>query len=197
MQAFHRVNGLPAPVSRNQVELPYYSKYLLVAAYLASYNPAISDKRFFCKVCITMLLYIRHRCVQWLKCYLHKSADCISRDMLVLCFVTVTSIKVKVVFLFGFFFLIIGFPCVMICCLAWESRLCVSVSLLTVAEMQHLFQIWQKFYPFVLVLMAASLVHDHIKAGEVRLKAVFSHEFLVQLSSGFPWPCTCMERSCT
>lgn len=35
--------------SRNQVELPYYSKYLLVAAYLASYNPVMSDKRFFCK----------------------------------------------------------------------------------------------------------------------------------------------------
>ncbi|KAK7499500.1 hypothetical protein BaRGS_00009152 [Batillaria attramentaria] len=31
------------------VELPYYSKYLLVAAYLASYNPVVSDKRFFCK----------------------------------------------------------------------------------------------------------------------------------------------------
>ncbi|KAL8587138.1 hypothetical protein ACOMHN_026106 [Nucella lapillus] len=37
------------PASRNHVELPYYSKYLLVAAYLASYNPVVSDKRFFCK----------------------------------------------------------------------------------------------------------------------------------------------------
>lgn len=38
-----------AMMSRHQVELPYYSKYLLVAAYLASYNPVVSDKRFFCK----------------------------------------------------------------------------------------------------------------------------------------------------
>ncbi|XP_076448492.1 origin recognition complex subunit 5-like [Babylonia areolata] len=37
------------PASRNHVELPYYSKYLLVAAYIASYNPVVSDKRFFCK----------------------------------------------------------------------------------------------------------------------------------------------------
>lgn len=35
---------------RTKVELPFYSKYLLIAAYLASYNPAKSDKRFFCKV---------------------------------------------------------------------------------------------------------------------------------------------------
>ena len=48
---------LPEPASRNQVELPYYSKYLLVAAYLASYNPAISDKRFFCKVSITPVIW--------------------------------------------------------------------------------------------------------------------------------------------
>ncbi|XP_067948642.1 origin recognition complex subunit 5-like [Watersipora subatra] len=31
------------------VELPYFSKYLLIAAYLASYNPAKSDRRFFVK----------------------------------------------------------------------------------------------------------------------------------------------------
>ncbi|CAL8318812.1 unnamed protein product [Lota lota] len=31
------------------VELPYYSKYLLIAAYLASYNPARTDRRFFLK----------------------------------------------------------------------------------------------------------------------------------------------------
>ena len=31
-------------------ELPLYSKYLLIAAYLASYNPSSSDKRFFSKV---------------------------------------------------------------------------------------------------------------------------------------------------
>uniref|UniRef100_A0A3B3UG16 Origin recognition complex subunit 5 n=1 Tax=Poecilia latipinna TaxID=48699 RepID=A0A3B3UG16_9TELE len=29
--------------------LPYYSKFLLIAAYLASYNPARTDKRFFVK----------------------------------------------------------------------------------------------------------------------------------------------------
>ncbi|KAF2346899.1 Origin recognition complex subunit 5 [Trinorchestia longiramus] len=32
-----------------KVELPFYSKYLLIAAYLASYNPAKSDRRFFLK----------------------------------------------------------------------------------------------------------------------------------------------------
>ena len=32
------------------MELPYYSKFLLIAAYLASYNPAKSDKKFFSKV---------------------------------------------------------------------------------------------------------------------------------------------------
>uniref|UniRef100_A0A8D1WXW2 Origin recognition complex subunit 5 n=1 Tax=Sus scrofa TaxID=9823 RepID=A0A8D1WXW2_PIG len=31
------------------VELPYYSKFILIAAYLASYNPARTDKRFFLK----------------------------------------------------------------------------------------------------------------------------------------------------
>ncbi|XP_075684404.1 origin recognition complex subunit 5 isoform X2 [Rhinoderma darwinii] len=31
------------------VELPYYSKFLLIAGYLASYNPARTDKRFFVK----------------------------------------------------------------------------------------------------------------------------------------------------
>lgn len=34
---------------RSHVELPFYSKYLLIAAYLASYNPAKSDKKFFAK----------------------------------------------------------------------------------------------------------------------------------------------------
>ncbi|KAL4226958.1 Origin recognition complex subunit 5 [Mactra antiquata] len=34
---------------RQHVELPYYSKYLLIAAYLASYNPAKSDRKFFAK----------------------------------------------------------------------------------------------------------------------------------------------------
>ncbi|XP_051547134.1 origin recognition complex subunit 5 [Myxocyprinus asiaticus] len=31
------------------IELPYYSKFLLIAAYLASYNPARTDRRFFVK----------------------------------------------------------------------------------------------------------------------------------------------------
>ena len=32
---------------RLNTELPFYSKFLLIAAYLASYNPAKSDRRFF------------------------------------------------------------------------------------------------------------------------------------------------------
>ena len=35
-----------------QVELPYYSKHLLLAAFFASYNPANSDRRFFAKRCV-------------------------------------------------------------------------------------------------------------------------------------------------
>lgn len=34
---------------RSHIELPFYTKYLLIAAYLASYNPAHTDKRFFTK----------------------------------------------------------------------------------------------------------------------------------------------------
>uniref|UniRef100_A0A8K9V6Q8 Origin recognition complex subunit 5 n=1 Tax=Oncorhynchus mykiss TaxID=8022 RepID=A0A8K9V6Q8_ONCMY len=45
--------SLPLPFSglsaHAHVELPYYSKFLLIAAYLASYNPARTDKRFFLK----------------------------------------------------------------------------------------------------------------------------------------------------
>lgn len=37
------------------VELPYYSKFILIAAYLASYNPARTDKRFFLKVSIWLI----------------------------------------------------------------------------------------------------------------------------------------------
>ncbi|XP_005089925.1 origin recognition complex subunit 5 [Aplysia californica] len=37
------------PSHRCQVELPYYSKFLLIAAYLASYNPMKYDRRFFAK----------------------------------------------------------------------------------------------------------------------------------------------------
>ncbi|XP_072233332.1 origin recognition complex subunit 5 [Leuresthes tenuis] len=40
------LRGLSA---HTHVELPYYSKFLLIAAYLASYNPARTDKRFFLK----------------------------------------------------------------------------------------------------------------------------------------------------
>jgi hypothetical protein len=35
--------------SRLSVELPFYSKFLMIAAYLASYNPQKTDKRFFVK----------------------------------------------------------------------------------------------------------------------------------------------------
>ena len=38
-----------ANVNRITIELPFYSKFLLIAAFLASYNPAKSDKRFFQK----------------------------------------------------------------------------------------------------------------------------------------------------
>ncbi|XP_051889855.1 origin recognition complex subunit 5 isoform X1 [Pristis pectinata] len=40
------LKGLSA---HGHVELPYYSKFLLIAAYLSSYNPARTDKRFFLK----------------------------------------------------------------------------------------------------------------------------------------------------
>ncbi|KAK5848958.1 hypothetical protein PBY51_008636 [Eleginops maclovinus] len=40
------LRGLSA---HTHVELPYYSKFLLIAAYLASFNPARTDKRFFVK----------------------------------------------------------------------------------------------------------------------------------------------------
>jgi hypothetical protein len=35
---------------QQQVELPYFSKFLLIAAYIASYNPSKTDRRFFVKV---------------------------------------------------------------------------------------------------------------------------------------------------
>ncbi|GAB6029105.1 Origin recognition complex subunit 5 [Chamberlinius hualienensis] len=37
------------PCETWRVELPFYSKYLLIAAYLASYNPAKLDKQYFLK----------------------------------------------------------------------------------------------------------------------------------------------------
>lgn len=42
---------VPSLHSRCYLELPFYSKYLLIASYLASYNPAKSDRRFFSKRC--------------------------------------------------------------------------------------------------------------------------------------------------
>lgn len=47
LHLFCLLKGLSA---HTHVELPYYSKFLLIAAYLASYNPARTDKRFFLKV---------------------------------------------------------------------------------------------------------------------------------------------------
>eukprot|EP00092_Neocalanus_flemingeri_P000784 GFUD01000835.1.p1 GENE.GFUD01000835.1~~GFUD01000835.1.p1 ORF type:complete len:445 (+),score=118.05 GFUD01000835.1:59-1393(+) len=38
-----------ANVNRITIELPFYSKFILISAFLASYNPAKSDKRFFVK----------------------------------------------------------------------------------------------------------------------------------------------------
>jgi origin recognition complex subunit 5 len=37
------------PQSKAALELPYFSKYLLIASYLASYNPSKTDKKFFSK----------------------------------------------------------------------------------------------------------------------------------------------------
>jgi origin recognition complex subunit 5 len=47
------VNGaavVTKQASRLSVELPFLSKFLLIAAFLASYNPAKSDKKFFVQV---------------------------------------------------------------------------------------------------------------------------------------------------
>ncbi|MEQ2293541.1 Origin recognition complex subunit 5, partial [Ameca splendens] len=45
----HETGALRGLSAHTHVELPYYSKFLLIAAYLASYNPARTDKRFFLK----------------------------------------------------------------------------------------------------------------------------------------------------
>ena len=45
-KTFFIISGLS---HRTHVELPFYSKYLLIAAYLASYNPAKTDRKFFAK----------------------------------------------------------------------------------------------------------------------------------------------------
>ena len=44
--------------SRAYVELPVYSKYLVIAAYIASFNPVKSDKRFFSKVVTTVEIIV-------------------------------------------------------------------------------------------------------------------------------------------
>ncbi|XP_040451910.1 origin recognition complex subunit 5 isoform X2 [Falco naumanni] len=52
-ESFQRGSGEPGQLkglsAHTHVELPYYSKFLLIAAYLASYNPVRTDKRFFLK----------------------------------------------------------------------------------------------------------------------------------------------------
>uniref|UniRef100_T2MJ17 Origin recognition complex subunit 5 n=1 Tax=Hydra vulgaris TaxID=6087 RepID=T2MJ17_HYDVU len=50
-----------------QVELPYYSKHLLLAAFFASYNPANSDRRFFAKRCVGKMSSRAKRSVKSIK----------------------------------------------------------------------------------------------------------------------------------
>ena len=49
--SYHYVTGKKADETKRNttLELPYYSKFLLIAAYLASYNSPKTDKRFFLK----------------------------------------------------------------------------------------------------------------------------------------------------
>ncbi|XP_063227743.1 origin recognition complex subunit 5 [Bacillus rossius redtenbacheri] len=53
MRAAGEWDSGPARCDQNQLavslNLPYFTKYMLIAAYLASYNPAASDKRMFVK----------------------------------------------------------------------------------------------------------------------------------------------------
>jgi len=53
------------PEEGNQllVELPFYTKFLLIAAYIASFNPPSSDKRFFMKNAGRMRKKVRHQAV--------------------------------------------------------------------------------------------------------------------------------------
>ena len=39
-----------SPPSSSLLELPFFSKYLLLASFLASYNPTRTDRHFFSKV---------------------------------------------------------------------------------------------------------------------------------------------------
>ena len=38
------------PSSSTEHNLPYFTKYLMIAAYLSSYNPVKTDRKFFSKV---------------------------------------------------------------------------------------------------------------------------------------------------
>merc|ERR1712088_54170 len=49
IQSLSSIGPTISNVNRITIELPFYSKFLLIAAFLASYNPAKSDKRFFQK----------------------------------------------------------------------------------------------------------------------------------------------------
>lgn len=49
IQSLSSIGPTISNVNRITIELPFYSKFLLIAAFLASYNPAKSDKRFFVK----------------------------------------------------------------------------------------------------------------------------------------------------
>ena len=42
------------PPKSHGLELPFYARYLLIAAYIASYNPKSVDKRFFVKVSVSI-----------------------------------------------------------------------------------------------------------------------------------------------
>jgi hypothetical protein len=53
---FHMDNAADNGADGQTLDLPKFSKYLLVAAYCASYNPATSDRRFFLKVRLFLLI---------------------------------------------------------------------------------------------------------------------------------------------
>ena len=43
------LSSISVGILKLALELPFFSKYLLIAAYLASNNPSRTDRRFFCK----------------------------------------------------------------------------------------------------------------------------------------------------
>eukprot|EP01135_Chromosphaera_perkinsii_P000656 Nk52_evm23s147 gene=Nk52_evmTU23s147 len=52
----------PLPSTKVDIELPYHSRYLLIAAYMASYNPQETDQRYFSiRKCNTASKSKRHR----------------------------------------------------------------------------------------------------------------------------------------